>query len=301
MSSTWRLFRGSSMVRKQLAATPGVVGFSLLARPLRKQYATLSVWVDDAALAAFAAAQPHADLMTGLAPEMGPTRFVRWTINGSDGRPSWERRCTAALKLSAESCPRGPAYAAQGRRSERSTVRRAPRARRPAQGDPAVHGLLQGRAASRRRHLEHLVLHRRHRAGERRRDGSRVHGHRRRHSRGLREGEGRRQAGAGRLLRRGGPARRRSPRRRRSRRHRTSWSGSSRSATSPSSCTTRRRWPASSSSAWPSGCAPPTSVSTRRSPSVGVQMATYVVNELAVANARRLIDARQYVLRQRLG
>ena len=89
MSSTWRLFRGSSMVRKQLAATPGVVGFSLLARPLRKQYATLSVWVDDAALAAFAAAQPHAELMTGLAPEMGPTRFVRWTIKGADGRPSW--------------------------------------------------------------------------------------------------------------------------------------------------------------------------------------------------------------------
>jgi hypothetical protein len=88
-SSTRRLFRGASEVRKQLAGTEGVVGFSLLARPLRKQYATLSVWIDEDALAAFADANPHREIMTQLSPEMGPTKFVRWRINGSDGRPSW--------------------------------------------------------------------------------------------------------------------------------------------------------------------------------------------------------------------
>ena len=88
-SSTRRLFGGASEVRKQLARTEGVVGFSLLARPLRKQYATLSVWVDEQALAAFADASPHRELMAKLRPEMGPTKFVRWTIKGSDGRPSW--------------------------------------------------------------------------------------------------------------------------------------------------------------------------------------------------------------------
>lgn len=88
-SSTRRLFQGASAVRKQLARTEGVVGFSLLARPLRKQYATLSVWVDEDALSAFAGGSPHGELMTGLAPEMGTTKFVRWTITGSDGRPSW--------------------------------------------------------------------------------------------------------------------------------------------------------------------------------------------------------------------
>ena len=41
--STWRLFRGASTVRKQLTVTDGVIGFALLARPLAKQYATLSV------------------------------------------------------------------------------------------------------------------------------------------------------------------------------------------------------------------------------------------------------------------
>ena len=89
LSSTRRLFSGASAVRKQLEATEGVMGFSLLARPLRKQYATLSVWVDEPALAAFAGGSPHGDLMADLAKEMGPTKFIRWTMKGSDGKPSW--------------------------------------------------------------------------------------------------------------------------------------------------------------------------------------------------------------------
>lgn len=88
-SSTGRMFRGASTVRKQLSGCDGLIGFSLLARPWRKQYATVSVWTGEDALARFAGAQPHRDLMARLAPEMGPTKFVRWTIKGSDGRPSW--------------------------------------------------------------------------------------------------------------------------------------------------------------------------------------------------------------------
>ena len=87
--STWSLFRGASAVRKQLVVTDGVIGFARLARPFVKQYATLSVWRDEDALAAFAKAEPHRRLMTKLSPEMGPTKFVRWTIRGVDGRPSW--------------------------------------------------------------------------------------------------------------------------------------------------------------------------------------------------------------------
>ena len=87
--STLRLFKGSRAVAKQMASTPGVVGFSMLARPVRKEYATLSLWVDDAALDAFARAMPHARLRDALAREMGETTFVRWTVKGSDGVPSW--------------------------------------------------------------------------------------------------------------------------------------------------------------------------------------------------------------------
>jgi hypothetical protein len=89
VASTWKLFRGSRAVRRQLLGTDGVVGFSMLAEPLRKHYATLSVWRDEAALDAFARAHPHDRLMADLAPAMGKTKFVRWTISGADGRPSW--------------------------------------------------------------------------------------------------------------------------------------------------------------------------------------------------------------------
>lgn len=88
-SSTRALFKGARAVRKQLATTDGVIGFSLLARPLRKQYATLSIWEDERALAAFADQRPHRELMATLSPEMAPTTFVRWTTSGSDGRPTW--------------------------------------------------------------------------------------------------------------------------------------------------------------------------------------------------------------------
>ena len=61
----------------------------MLAEPLRKHYATLSVWRDEAALDAFERAHPHDRLMGDLAPAMGATKFVRWTISGAEGPPTW--------------------------------------------------------------------------------------------------------------------------------------------------------------------------------------------------------------------
>jgi heme-degrading monooxygenase HmoA len=89
MSSTWRMFRGSRIVRQQLLTTDGVLGFSMLAEPVRKNYATLSVWRDEAALDAFADTNPHSRLMADMARSMNEPRFVRWTISGGDGTPSW--------------------------------------------------------------------------------------------------------------------------------------------------------------------------------------------------------------------
>jgi heme-degrading monooxygenase HmoA len=88
-ASTRSLFAGASAVRKQLVKTDGVIGFSLLARPLRKQYATLSVWEDESTLERFARSEPHAQLMSDLGPEMAPTTFARWSMRGSEARPSW--------------------------------------------------------------------------------------------------------------------------------------------------------------------------------------------------------------------
>lgn len=90
LRSTGRLFLGSRAVTRQLHATDGVIGFALLAEPLRKRYATVSIWRDDEALDAFASTPPHRELMSRLAPEMDQPRFVRWVLAGDDGIPDWD-------------------------------------------------------------------------------------------------------------------------------------------------------------------------------------------------------------------
>jgi hypothetical protein len=88
ITATVRFFRGVSAVRKQLATSDGLIGYTLRAKPLARDYWTLSVWKDQAALRQFMRAAPHVGLMTSLKPIMGPTKFVTWTISAADGRPS---------------------------------------------------------------------------------------------------------------------------------------------------------------------------------------------------------------------
>ena len=87
--STRQLFNGSRAVRHQLLATDGVMGFAMLAEPLRRHYATLSVWRDAESLDAFGRSRPHDELMADLAGSMAPTTFVRWTIAGTEPLPTW--------------------------------------------------------------------------------------------------------------------------------------------------------------------------------------------------------------------
>ena len=89
VSSTLSMFRGSRTVRRQLLTTDGVLGFSMLAEPFRRRYATLSVWRDAEALDAFVDTSPHAEVMAEMAPSMDEPKFVRWTISGGDGTPTW--------------------------------------------------------------------------------------------------------------------------------------------------------------------------------------------------------------------
>ena len=88
ITATVRFFRGVSAVRKQMAAAEGLIGYTLRAKPLARDYWTLSVWKDKTALREFMRTPPHVQLMTSLKPLMGPTRFVTWTISAADGRPS---------------------------------------------------------------------------------------------------------------------------------------------------------------------------------------------------------------------
>jgi quinol monooxygenase YgiN len=88
ITATVRFFRGVFAVRKQLAAADGLIGYTLRAKPLARDYWTLSVWTDNTALREFMRTPPHVQLMTSLKPLMGPTKFVTWMISAADGRPS---------------------------------------------------------------------------------------------------------------------------------------------------------------------------------------------------------------------
>jgi quinol monooxygenase YgiN len=93
LKSYWRVvpfFVYAAQVVKQLAAAKGLLGYSLLARPLSKRFWTLSAWKDEDALRAFVQNPPHVRIMTALAPHMDKTNFVRWTVKGSQLPLQWE-------------------------------------------------------------------------------------------------------------------------------------------------------------------------------------------------------------------
>jgi quinol monooxygenase YgiN len=79
---TWR-------IGAQLRRSSGLIGYSLLARPLQKKFWTLSVWEDNAALMKFVNQSPHSDVMTALKGKMEETRFVQWKLLGSEYPPGW--------------------------------------------------------------------------------------------------------------------------------------------------------------------------------------------------------------------
>lgn len=87
--STVRFFRAVSAVRRQLAVADGLIGYALRAKPLARDYWTLSVWKDENALRTFMRTSPHGEVMSSLKTSMGPTKFVQWEIAGSAGRPGW--------------------------------------------------------------------------------------------------------------------------------------------------------------------------------------------------------------------
>jgi hypothetical protein len=88
ISSTMRFFRGVSAIRKQLTTADGLVAYTLRAKPLARDYWTLSVWRDEASPCAFMRTLPHAGLMASLHPLLGPTTFTTWAISAVDGRPN---------------------------------------------------------------------------------------------------------------------------------------------------------------------------------------------------------------------
>lgn len=95
-------------VVRQLGRTNGVVGYSLLAQPLKGTFWTLSAWHDQAALDAFVRTMPHLGVMGKLRPHMRPTKFTTWTVSGSALPVTWDDAIERLMGSAASSDPGAP-------------------------------------------------------------------------------------------------------------------------------------------------------------------------------------------------
>jgi len=85
-------------IQKQLRATPGVIGYSLRAKVLSRNFWTLSAWADEETLMDFVAKIPHAQAMKAMEPHMGPTKFTKWKVLGTALPLRWEEAMERSQK-----------------------------------------------------------------------------------------------------------------------------------------------------------------------------------------------------------
>jgi heme-degrading monooxygenase HmoA len=88
--ATIRFLRAVQAIRSQLGTAPGLVGYSLLAKPVARRYWTLSLWEDESALKEFVGTEPHAGIMRSLRGDLGETTFVQVRIRGSAAPLTWD-------------------------------------------------------------------------------------------------------------------------------------------------------------------------------------------------------------------
>jgi hypothetical protein len=81
---TFGFLRVAMRVRKQLIGSPGALGVSLLAKPLRKTYWTLSAWTDQESMDAFVHTQPHLDVMRRYHDRLDGAWFTSWSPTASE-------------------------------------------------------------------------------------------------------------------------------------------------------------------------------------------------------------------------
>jgi hypothetical protein len=80
----------SFQIQKQLRSTSGIIGYSLRAKLLSRNFWTLSAWENEQALKDFVVKLPHGDAMKAMTPHMGQTKFTQWKVVGSGLPLCWE-------------------------------------------------------------------------------------------------------------------------------------------------------------------------------------------------------------------
>jgi heme-degrading monooxygenase HmoA len=90
--------RDTLAIRRQLAGAPGLVGYSLKAELTKKTFWTFSVWRDQESLDAFAASEPHRQVIARLRPRMGTSRFEFFPLAGGQLPMTWEQMKAPLLR-----------------------------------------------------------------------------------------------------------------------------------------------------------------------------------------------------------
>jgi hypothetical protein len=85
-----RFLGATRRIRRQLARTPGLVGYSLNAQLLRKTFWTVSAWANREALDEFARTDPHRHELGKIRPAMLRSTFVFWTARASELPIGWD-------------------------------------------------------------------------------------------------------------------------------------------------------------------------------------------------------------------
>jgi hypothetical protein len=81
---------GALRIRRQMLASPGALGLSLIARPLHRTFFTLSAWQDQAALSATVGQEPHKQIIKRFQPRMAESSFVTWTAPATALPIAWD-------------------------------------------------------------------------------------------------------------------------------------------------------------------------------------------------------------------
>ncbi|MDO0939183.1 DUF3291 domain-containing protein [Streptomyces sp. DG2A-72] len=92
-----RFFLRSLAAWSQVRNAPGAYGASLIARPLKRVFCTLSAWEDRDALYTYARTEPHRGIMTSLRPTMRTSTFTFWEVDAGQLPLTWaeaEQRLT---------------------------------------------------------------------------------------------------------------------------------------------------------------------------------------------------------------
>jgi hypothetical protein len=84
-----RFLRHTWLIRRQLARSPGLIGYSLDAHLLAKTFWTVSVWQSRPDLGAFDRTGPHVKAKGVLRSAMMPSTFVMWRCRPEDLPITW--------------------------------------------------------------------------------------------------------------------------------------------------------------------------------------------------------------------